>query len=208
MDWICGMTSQDATRPSSRERLLDATVELVRTKGPAASGTKEILARADAPRGSFYFHFPAGKDQLVAAAVARAAAATAAALAAALEDRSRALPERIAGFIEAVGVALAADDYRLGCAVAATVLETSATSPALRRATETAFASWAAALTEHLAGAGLAPDRAAALADCVIAGLEGATLLARARRDTAPLEHVAAMLGAVLAAELPLPSAR
>jgi TetR/AcrR family transcriptional repressor of lmrAB and yxaGH operons len=195
------MTSQDAIRPSSRERLLDATVELLRTKGPIASGTKEILARAAAPRGSFYFHFPDGKDQLVAEAVARAAAATAAALADALEDRSLALPERITRFVKTVAVALADDDYRLGCAVGATVLEAATTSPALRRVTETAFASWTAVLREHLVGEGIAPDRAAALADCVIAGLEGATMLARARRDTAPLEHVATMLGAMLATE-------
>src|SRR4051812_6112406 len=67
------MTSHDS---STRERLIDATVSLMRTKGAAASGTKEILELAGAPRGSFYHHFPNGKDQLVLAALERAAAAT------------------------------------------------------------------------------------------------------------------------------------
>lgn len=189
-------------RPSSRERLLDATVELLRTKGPTASGTTEILARAEAPRGSFYFHFPDGKEQLVTEALARAAAATQRAMMAALQDRSVALPQQIEGFITSVALDLAADEYRLGCAIGATVLEASATSPSLREVTETAFASWTSVLTDHLAAEGIAPDRAAALADSVVAGLEGATMMARARRDAAPLLHVATTLGALVAAEL------
>lgn len=195
----------DDERPTTRERLVEATVELLRTKGPTASGTKEILERARAPRGSFYFHFPDGKDQLVAEALARAAGRTGAAMTAAMEDRSRDLPQRVEALVLDVAADLVAGDYQLGCAVAATALEASATSPPLRTATGTAFASWTAVLTEHLHGAGVARDQAAALADSIVAGLEGATIMARARRDTAPLEHVAALLAAAVATALERP---
>lgn len=171
-------------------------------KGPAASGTAEILARADAPRGSFYFHFPQGKDQLVAEALDQAAAATTQAMNIILEDRSVPLPQRVEGFLRAVAAGLAVDDYRLGCAVGATVLEASATSPSLRGVTSAAFASWTSAWAEHLAAAGIAPDRAAALADTIVASWEGATMMARARRDTTALEHVATTLGALVATAL------
>ncbi|MDQ6805641.1 MAG: TetR/AcrR family transcriptional regulator [Actinomycetota bacterium] len=194
--------SVEQDRPNSRERLLDAAGDLLRTKGPAASGTTEILARANAPRGSFYFHFPDGKEQLVAEAVERCAAATEAAMIDALEDRSIPMPQRIERFVKAVAAELVADDYRLGCAVGATVLEASATSPSLRQVTETAFLSWTSALIERFAAEGVDPDRASVLADAVIAGLEGATMMARARRDPAPLEHVATTLGAMVAAAL------
>ena len=74
-----------------------------------------------------------------------------------------------------------------------TTLETAATSPAIsvpslprsrlgRRRSLTA--------SPNEAGAG----RAVALADAVVAGLEGATILARARRDTTPLRNTARML--------------
>lgn len=189
-------------RPNSRDRLLDAAVELLQTKGPTASGTKEILERADAPRGSFYFHFPEGKDQLVAEAVGRAAVATRLAMVDALEDASIDLPARVEKLVVAAAAGLVTDDYRLGCAVGVTALETAATSSGLRQSTETAFATWTTLLVEHLTAAGLDPGRAAALADTIVAGLEGATMLARARRDTAPLYHVAASLKAAVAAEL------
>lgn len=191
-------------RPGSRERLLDATVELLRLKGPTASGTKEILERADAPRGSFYFHFPNGKDQLVAEAVTRAAAATATAMTQALRDRTVGLPERIEALLTAVADDLAGHDYGPGCAVAATTLDTAATTPALRQVTATAFASWASLLTQELTTEGIPADHATALADSVIAGLEGATMLARARLDTAPLLHVAATLRTAATAALQL----
>ena len=187
---------------TTRQRLLDATVELLRTKGPAASGTQEILTRAAAPRGSFYFHFPDGKDQLVVEAVERAAAATADGMDAAFDDRSLALPDRVIALFTSVATALAADDYRLGCAVGATVVEAAATTPAFRDVTAAAFASWNAVIVRHFITEGITSDHAIMLADNVIASLEGATMMARARHDTTPLEQMGDMLGGVVAAVL------
>lgn len=200
--------SASADRPSSRERLLNAAVQLLRTKGPTASGTKEMLDTAGAPRGSLYFHFPDGKDQLVAEALRRAAATTGRAIATALDDHSVGLPERIERLVLDISAELIAEDYRLGCAIGATALETAATTPTLRQVTEAAFASWTATLVDRFGAEGIAPDRAAALADSVVAGMEGATMLARARQDTAPLHHVAATLRTAVAAALPPPPKR
>jgi hypothetical protein len=48
------------------------------------------------------------------------------------------------------------------------------------------FTRWRAALVSRFEPLGLAPDRAAALADLVISALEGALLLSRAARSTEP----------------------
>ena len=197
------MTTSDGDRPGSRERLLGAAVELLRVKGPTASGTTEILTRAAAPRGSFYFHFPDGKDQLVAEAVQRAGAATGASLRVALADRTVPLPRRVASFLEAVAAELVAEDYQRGCAVGVTALEVAATSEMLREATQSAFDSWTSVLTDALFAEGLEPERSAALADTVVAVLEGATMLARSRRDPAPLRRAAHCVASLLTAELP-----
>ena len=189
-------------RPSSRERLLDAAVDLLKVKGPTASGTKEILTQADAPRGSFYFHFPEGKDQLVAEAVERDGAVTRESLQRALADHSVALPARVQSFLEAVAEALVADDYQSGCAVGATALDVAATSPVLRGVTESVFDSWTAVLVDALTAEGLAVEPATALADTVVAALEGATMLARSRKDPAPLRHAASCLATLIAGQL------
>ena len=175
------------------------TVDLLRAKGPSASGTAEILTLAGAPRGSFYFHFPGGKEALVAEAVGRHGVATRVDLMRALEDRSSPLGERIAAWISGIADETARDDFRLGCAVASTALEVPVTSP-LRDAAEEALRMWTGTLVEHLVQEGVDAERAAEVADAVIAGLEGATMMARARRDATPLRHVATTLGRLVAA--------
>jgi TetR/AcrR family transcriptional repressor of lmrAB and yxaGH operons len=50
-------------RPT-RERLIRAGVELFQAKGYHGVGVAEILEAAAAPKGSFYHHFPGGKEQL------------------------------------------------------------------------------------------------------------------------------------------------
>lgn len=59
----------------------------------------------------------------------------------ALADRSVPVSLRIESFLTAVAKALVADDYCRGCAVAATVLGASGTSPALREGAASGFSS-------------------------------------------------------------------
>ena len=52
-----------------RERMIRAAEYLIRTKGVAGTGVREVVERAEAPWGSLRHYFPGGKDQLVAEAV-------------------------------------------------------------------------------------------------------------------------------------------
>jgi TetR/AcrR family transcriptional regulator, lmrAB and yxaGH operons repressor len=52
-----------------RARLIAAAVQVVQLRGYDGAGLNAILQAADLPKGSLYHHFPAGKDELVAAAV-------------------------------------------------------------------------------------------------------------------------------------------
>ena len=49
----------------TRTRMLEATGRLIRERGYHGTSLNDILAASGAPRGSLYFHFPGGKDQLV-----------------------------------------------------------------------------------------------------------------------------------------------
>lgn len=60
--------SSETARPT-RDRILRAALHLFQAKGYHGVGLTEILARADAPKGTFYHHFPAGKEALAVACV-------------------------------------------------------------------------------------------------------------------------------------------
>ncbi|OXT02043.1 hypothetical protein B7H23_03685 [Notoacmeibacter marinus] len=53
----------------TRERILNAALMLFKRRGYHATGVAEILARANAPKGSLYHHFPKGKPDLACVAV-------------------------------------------------------------------------------------------------------------------------------------------
>src|SRR3954464_6571596 len=54
---------------SPRERMVYSAAQLVRARGLAGTGVREIVEHANAPRGSFQHYFPGGKDQLVGEAL-------------------------------------------------------------------------------------------------------------------------------------------
>lgn len=58
-----------ADRPT-RERILRAGVHLFQQHGYHGTGIVAILDRAGAPKGSFYHHFPGGKEELAVSAMA------------------------------------------------------------------------------------------------------------------------------------------
>jgi len=55
-------------RPT-RERILRAGLHLFQAQGYHATGVAQILARSKAPKGSFYHHFPGGKEELAIVAL-------------------------------------------------------------------------------------------------------------------------------------------
>lgn len=191
------MTDQ---RTDTRSRLLESTVELLRTKGASATGTAEILRVSRAPRGSFYFHFPGGKEQLVDEALGLYAGQTTEAIRAALADSATPLPERVGAFVLAVGRQLQDSSYGQGCAVGAVTVEAASTSETLRQSAQAAFTAWIDAFAEFLRAEGVSPAGARALATTIVAALEGALILGRAYRVTAPLEAVAEQLTTLVAA--------
>ncbi|MEI2778101.1 MAG: TetR/AcrR family transcriptional regulator [Tetrasphaera sp.] len=172
-------------RPT-RDRLVLATAELLRRNGYAATGVKAILTSAHAPYGSMYHFFPGGKEELAAAAVSSSGAAYRDHVAvlfppgADLEQTAR----------EAFGLAaefLASIDYAEACPVAAVALETANHSEPIRMAASHAFDSWLEVLRDRGRSSGLDEDAAGELAQTLFMLLQGAFLLARTRRDSAPL---------------------
>lgn len=181
---------------ASREAFITATGRLLRRQGYAATGLSEIVSASGAPRGSLYFHFPGGKEELAAAAMERTGEDLRAAIAAVVAAYPRA-SESLSALIDGLGAGLEASGFRDGCPIATITLEASGSSETVRLAAERVFAAWLGALQEGLRADGLDSGQAARRALLVLSAIEGALLLSRARRDLVALEAVRDELAAL-----------
>lgn len=180
-------TSVAEKRPDTRVRLVESATELFSRHGYAATGVKTVLAAAEAPYGSLYHFFPGGKEQLGVAAITNGG------------ERRRKLIESIflpgADVIECTANAfvvaadaLLATDYAGNCAIATIALEVASLDGEMRPAAADAFESWMNVLEQRFTEGGMTPERAREAAVQMFCLMEGAMLLARTTRSTAPLE--------------------
>jgi TetR/AcrR family transcriptional regulator, lmrAB and yxaGH operons repressor len=188
-------------RSDSRERMLSAATRLLRRQGYTATGWREVVAEGDAPWGSQAHHFPGGKEQLAAEALAREGARMRDEIAAALASSHPA--DMIRGWSAIAAAQLEASHWTEGCPIATTALETAHASDDLAAVCHAAFTSWQTTLTDAMTARGVATREARALAALVVASTEGSLMLARAARDAAPLRAVARELTTVLRERVP-----
>jgi AcrR family transcriptional regulator len=182
-----------------RERMVFSAAQLIRRQGVAGTGLRDVVAHAEAPRGSLQHYFPGGKDQLIAEAAAwsgRFAANR-------VERFVAGLPEPTPGALFAAMAAQWREEFRAdgfdgGCPVAASVADCAAENPTVRRAANDAFAEWTGAVATALRAMDVQYRRADQLATLMVSTLEGAILMARAERDVRPLDVVVEQLRPLL----------
>lgn len=187
-------------RTDARERVLRTATELFRAQGYHGTGLNQVLADSGAPKGSLYFHFPGGKQQLATESLERSGTELCDLIEAAL-----AAARSPAGAVRAVATTLAetlsSSDFRDGCPIATVALESGVAGEAVRQASERAYRSWLEVVADYLRRHDFGPQHAEALAVLIISSIEGALLLAKTQRDTAPLRTVADQLAALLETE-------
>ena len=121
----------------TRTRMLDATARLLRQRGYHGTSLNDILAASGAPRGSLYFHFPGGKDQLVIEVTRASVAAVAERLRDTLATETR--PGEAISKIFAVTAQMLDENFAMGCPVAPVVLDGTNEVPELVELSRQAF---------------------------------------------------------------------
>ncbi len=186
----------------TRTRMIETTARLLQHRGYHGASLNEILEACGAPRGSLYFHFPGGKEQLAIEATRAAVDEATQALAATLAQSKNAATG-VRAYAEAAAQLMRESDYTFGCPVSPLILDASGGVAELAKLCRDAFETWTAMIAATLAAAGAPKGRAASLALLSVTAIEGALLAARAYRDIKPLMTVGAELEAVLTAALP-----
>lgn len=187
----------------TRDRLIAAMLDALRTRGFHGVGLSELLATASAPKGVLYHHFPGGKTELALAAIA-----------AVIEQLTGHLDkvfERAAGdpataltlWMSSAQKVLEGSGFERGCPLAAVALESTPEDTALRAALATGFAAIRDRLAAELGRAGVEPARARGLAALIVSAYEGALVQARVASDVQAMRDTTAALIDLVRLSLP-----
>jgi len=185
---------------TSRDRLLETTAQLLELQGYHATGLNQITKDSGAPKGSLYYYFPEGKEELCSEAVARSGQAVAERIRFGLSQAPEpleAIVRMLQGMAEHVGEA--GDGCGSGVSIAAVALETASSSERLREACAKAYDSWQAAFREKLMAGGYSAERAERLSLILVSLIEGTIILSRTSRSGEPFRQLAEEIPHLLA---------
>jgi TetR/AcrR family transcriptional repressor of lmrAB and yxaGH operons len=182
---------------NSRERMIDATLRLLRSQGFRGTGVNQIVQESGAPKGSVYHHFPQGKEQLVIEALREAGTAVETKITQALDSHSD-VGTALRAYLEWYGREIRESDFQRGCPVANVAMDVAASEPNIRAVCQEIFGAWTALIAKRLHADGFGKAEADSLAEFVVSSLEGALVLCRAQRSTRPLQRVAKRIEKIL----------
>jgi TetR/AcrR family transcriptional repressor of lmrAB and yxaGH operons len=183
---------------TSRDQIVEAACELLELQGYHATGLNQIIKESGSPKGSLYYYFPGGKEELAAEAVSRVGGLVLGRIRtnlAAIDDPAAA----VSGFIRNIAHNVEASGFRAGGPITTIALETASTNERLRAECQRIYDEWRAAFADKLVTGGYPPERAAQLAQLIIGAIEGGIILCRTDRSRAPLEAVADEIGKLIA---------
>ena len=174
---------------ASRERIVDHAAELVAERGVAGTSLDDVLAAAGASKSQLYHYF-AGRDQLVEAAVAHRCAQVLGGLTQALGDVATLaeLEAKLRGFVagfEQQGLP--------GCPIGSLASEVAERNEGARLRAAAAFDAWEGLFADALErmrerGELRAEASPGVLATALLASIEGGLLLGQARKHPASLQ--------------------
>jgi TetR/AcrR family transcriptional repressor of nem operon len=181
-------------KPSNRDKILAAGLQVVHTRGFGGASVRDIVAAAGVPQGSFTNHF-GSKDAFALEVLDLYAAAGAALLDATLGNASLTPLARLTAYLQA---ARAAFDPARGCMLGNFGAELGECSDALRQRLaqilDVTQAALAACLSSAVAAGELAPLDTAAMAGFILSGLQGATLMAKIQHSPEPMDTFGRLL--------------
>ncbi len=170
----------------SKQHILAAAARLFEQQGYHATGLNQIIRESNTPRGSLYYYFPDGKEQIGTETALWSAAQMAKRIASGLsqaDDPAEAVRSLAIGIAEAVE----RSGFAAGGPLMMLAAESAVGDERLNLACREGYRQMQAVFDERFLGNG-------ALAEFVLAALEGAILLSRVHHTGDPLRRAAEQL--------------
>src|ERR1700723_2806490 len=179
-------------KPSNRDRILKAGLEVMYREGYGGAGVREIVAEASAPQGSFTNHFRS-KEEFAREVLDLYFVDLKRLVAQVLDDANRRPRERLRRYLDLITDRLVKAEFSRGCLIGDFSLEAAPQSEMLRTRLSEIFAEWRAPFAACIAEGQAAGDIAGiftphALAEFLLASWEGAILRMKVERRAEPLE--------------------
>ncbi|WP_312113437.1 TetR/AcrR family transcriptional regulator [Brevibacillus reuszeri] len=184
----------------ARDLIIKAATRLFHVQGYHATGLNQILVESGTPKGSLYYYFPKGKEQLVIETVQYAAAL--------IEADIRQRVESVADPVEAIHLHLEclaeqfsdlSDPGNLKSPPFLLIaLETAFSNERIRQVCSETYQKWESLFLKKLMQLDMEEQRAKNMATTVMALIEGAVTLSITQKTNAPIRAIQSIIPTLL----------
>lgn len=182
-----------SNKETSREKILEAATLLFHLKGYHATGLSQILKESGAPKGSLYYHFPNGKEQLAIEAINCSAKTISAGIKenlATYDDPVKAFQYHIGNIADRfIDIERKTHQFK-NVPLGLLAMETVFVNENLRQACEDTFKTWEKLYYDKLRASGFSEERATLISETISALIEGGVTLCFTKKSSEPLHHV------------------
>ena len=174
----------------SKDVLIETASRLFKVRGYCGVGLNDIIEESGIPKGSLYYYFPEGKEQLAIAAIENTKILVKEDIKSIFAGNSN-LIEALQAYVYELSRAFGAGGEPIGSPIGTIAGEKHSTSEPIRLACEATFKDWQSLYTEKFVEAGYPKEQATSLATVFHALTEGGILLALTMKSGKPLETIA-----------------
>ena len=190
------MTQVPRRGDETKGRILTAAASLLARNGYHATGINDILSLSKAPRGSLYFHFPQGKEQIATMALALASDALCEEMTTRLAQ-AQSKQEVISSLADLFKKRLEESGYHCGCPVTTVAMELSGTKSPVLATCNRAYAKWSECVAERLLALKI-EDVTEERVTFAFSAILGAVISAQASRNTKPMDVTKTFLAGMI----------
>ena len=184
---------------NKRDAILVTATHLFQLQGYNATGLNQIIEESGAPKGSLYYHFPNGKEEIALEAIKRMKEMV---LEKAKEDLSNGDTASDAFQNHVNSIANTFDENGNcegeGLQISLIAAETAETHEALRSACDATFTDWQNLYAERLESFGFHQEQARELGVTLNAMIEGGCMLAVTNKSSYPLRCISHQIALLL----------
>ena len=182
---------------TARNRIVQTAARLLEQQGYSATGLNQIIRESGSPKGSLYYYFPGGKQELAVEALRWVGAVVEQRIQDHLSRYNEPV-QAISSFLRLIGESIQQTGFCSGGPLTTVALESAAVHPQLRETCEEIYLGWQECFASCLRRHGYEPNQAWLTAGTIVVVIEGATVRCRISHSIQPMEQAAECIGRIV----------